>query len=189
MNRKDQKNVAGVLLDIQDRLAKLERGGNSMPEEILEATDEVKSTDVLIRVVNKSKNDLPVQATSGSAGMDLRASLKRGLTIKPGERKLIPTDLFIALPEGYEFQVRPRSGLALKEGITVLNTPGTVDSDYRGNVGVILINLSDKDFKVKSGDRIAQGVVAKYETVVWAEVEELDETERGEGGFNSTGKE
>jgi len=140
-----------------------------------------------IKIVNKSKHPLPEYATPGSAGMDLRANIDAPITLAPGERKLIPTGIYIALPVGYEAQVRPRSGLALKHGITVCNTPGTVDSDWRGPVGVILINLGQEYFVVNDGERIAQMVIAKHETVEWDVVEELDETERGEGGYGHTG--
>ena len=140
-----------------------------------------------IKIVNKSKHPLPEYATPGSAGMDLRANIDASITLAPGERKLIPTGIYIALPVGYEAQVRPRSGLALKHGITVCNTPGTVDSDWRGPVGVILINLGQEDFVVNDGDRIAQMIIAKHETAEWDVVEELDETERGEGGYGHTG--
>lgn len=141
-----------------------------------------------IRLVNKSGHDLPSYATQGAAGMDLRASLDEPVTIKPLGRALIPTGLFMEIPEGYEVQVRPRSGLAYKHGITVLNTPGTIDCDYRGEVGVILVNLSDEPFTVQHGERIAQMVVAKYEKVELTVAEMLTETDRGSGGFGSTGK-
>ena len=143
-----------------------------------------------IRIVNKSKNPLPSYETKMSAGMDLRANLEneQSLVIKHMERALVKTDLFIELPEGYQAEIRPRSGLALKNGITVLNTPGTIDSDYRGNIGVILVNLSEYDFTVNQGDRIAQMVISKYEKVKWENVLFLDETERNQGGFGHTGK-
>lgn len=141
-----------------------------------------------IRIVNKSTNALPQYATSQSAGIDLRANLAEPVVLKPMERKLIPTGLFIELPEGYEAQIRPRSGLALKHGITVLNTPGTIDADYRGEIGVILINLSSEDFKIEHGERICQMVIARHEQAEWIQVEELNETERGAGGFGHTGK-
>lgn len=140
-----------------------------------------------IQVVNKSKNQLPEYATSLSAGFDLRANLEEPVTLEAGERKLIGTGLFIALPEGYEAQVRPRSGLALKKGITVLNAPGTVDADYRGEVGVILYNASNEAFVIEPGERIAQMVIARYEQAELIQVETLDETERGDGGFGHTG--
>ena len=140
-----------------------------------------------IKIVNKSKHPLPEYATSGSAGMDLRANIDAPITLAPGERKLIPTGIHIALPVGYEAQVRPRSGLALKYGIGLANMLGTVDSDYRADVGVILINLGQENFVVNDGDRIAQMVIAKHETAEWDVVEELDETERGEGGYGHTG--
>lgn len=141
-----------------------------------------------IRIVNKSTNALPQYATSQSAGIDLRANLAEPVVLMPMERKLIPTGLFIELPEGYEAQIRPRSGLALKHGITVLNTPGTIDADYRGEIGVILINLSTEDFKIEHGERICQMVIARHEQAEWIQVEELNETERGAGGFGHTGK-
>lgn len=142
-----------------------------------------------IEIVNNSHHALPSFATVLSAGMDLRAYLPEStIVLKPGERALIPTGLHIALPAGYEAQVRPRSGLAYKSGVTVLNSPGTIDADYRGDVGVILINHSDQAFEVQDGARIAQMVIAKYETVVWQEVAELPTSERGKGGFGSTGK-
>lgn len=140
-----------------------------------------------IKVINKSKHDLPKYQTELSAGMDLYANIDEPITLKSLERILVKTGLFISLPKGYEAQVRPRSGLAFKNGITVLNTPGTIDADYRGEIGVILVNLSADDFTINDGDRIAQLVIAKYETAIWEEVENLDETERGEGGFGSSG--
>ena len=139
------------------------------------------------KVINKGKQPLPKYATPQSAGMDLRANIEEAFTLKPLERKLVPTGLFISLPEGYEAQVRPRSGLALKHGITVLNTPGTVDADYRGEVGVVLVNLSNEPFTVEPGERIAQMVIAKHEQADFVVVEELDETERGAGGYGHTG--
>ena len=142
---------------------------------------------IKINVVNRGHQQLPAYATPQSAGMDLRANIEEPITIKPLERKLIGTGLHIALPEGYEAQIRPRSGLALKHGLTVLNSPGTVDADYRGEVMVLLINLSDKDFVVNDGERIAQMVIAKHEQGDFIEVEVLDETERGEGGYGHTG--
>ncbi|MBR1387447.1 MAG: dUTP diphosphatase [Alloprevotella sp.] len=140
-----------------------------------------------IKIVNHSHHDLPRYETALSAGMDLRANLEAPVVLKPLQRCLIPTGLFIALPEGYEAQVRPRSGLALKKGISVLNTPGTIDADYRGEVGVILVNLSDADFVINDGDRIAQMVINRFETAEWLCVEQLDETERGAGGFGHSG--
>jgi dUTP pyrophosphatase len=140
-----------------------------------------------IKVINKGRHPLPQYATPQSAGMDLRANIDAPVTLRPMERRLIPTGLFIALPAGYEAQVRPRSGLALKHGITVLNTPGTIDADYRGEVMVLLVNLSDKDFVVEDGERVAQMVVARHEQGQWVEVEELDATERGAGGYGHTG--
>ena len=141
-----------------------------------------------VKIKNCSHHALPQYETPLSAGMDLRANLDAPLTLAPLERKLIPTGLFIALPPGYEAQVRPRSGLALKKGIGVLNSPGTIDADYRGEIGVILVNLSREDFTVNDGDRIAQMVVACHERVCWEVTDELDETERGAGGFGHTGK-
>lgn len=141
-----------------------------------------------IKIVNKSSNELPQYSTEHAAGMDLRANLKDDVILEPFERKLIPTGLFIELPVGYEAQVRPRSGLALKKGITVLNSPGTIDADYRGEVMVILINLSSENFVIQHGERIAQMIVAAHETVIWAKVEILEDSMRGEGGFGHTGK-
>ena len=140
-----------------------------------------------IKIVNKSKHPLPEYVTPGSAGMDLRANIDAPITLAPGERKLIPTGIYIALPVGYEAQVRPRSGLALKYGIGLANMLGTCDSDFRGEIGVILINLGQEDFVVNDGERIAQMVIAKHERAEWEVVEELDETERGEGGYGHTG--
>jgi len=140
-----------------------------------------------VQIINKSKHQTPAYETEGSAGMDLRANLNEPIVLKPLERAIVKTGLFFALPQGYEAQVRPRSGLAAKKGITVLNSPGTVDADYRGEIGVILVNLSNEDFVVNDGERIAQLVIAKHERVTWNEVEILDETERGSGGFGSTG--
>lgn len=140
-----------------------------------------------IKVVNKGHQPLPQYATPQSAGMDLRANLEEPVTLKPLERRLIPTGLYIALPAGYEAQVRPRSGLALKKGITVLNSPGTIDADYRGEIGVLLINLSQDDFVVNDGERVAQMIIARHEQGEFVEVEVLDETERGEGGYGHTG--
>lgn len=142
-----------------------------------------------VEIINKSGHALPVYATGLSAGMDLRANLSEPIVLKPLARCLVPTGLYIALPAGYEAQVRPRSGLALKKGITVLNSPGTVDADYRGELRVILINLSTEEFVIEDGERIAQMVVARHEQVSWEEVEVLGETERGEGGFGHTGVE
>ncbi|TPV34987.1 dUTP diphosphatase [Paucihalobacter ruber] len=140
-----------------------------------------------IKLINKSKHPSPNYETEASAGMDLRASIETPITLQPLERAIIKTGLFIELPIGYEAQVRPRSGLAAKKGITVLNAPGTIDADYRGEVGVILINLSNEPFIIENGERIAQLVIAKHERAEWVEVEVLTETERGEGGFGSTG--
>lgn len=140
-----------------------------------------------VQIINNSKHELPAYATNGSAGMDLRANIEAPIILQPMQRVLVPTGIKIALPIGYEVQVRPRSGMALKHGITCANTPGTVDADYRGVVGVILINLSDKPFTINDGDRIAQMVVNKYERIEWEPVTELSETERGEGGFGHTG--
>ena len=141
-----------------------------------------------VKIVNKSNHRLPEYATSGSAGMDLKANTMEPIVLGPFERQMIPTGIHIQLPDGYEAQVRPRSGLAAKYGVTVCNTPGTVDADYTGEIKVILINLSNEKFVVNPGDRIAQMVVARYERVEWNEVATLDETERGEGGFGHTGK-
>ncbi len=140
-----------------------------------------------IQIINKSVHDLPNYETIASAGMDLRANLEKEVVLAPMERAIIPTGLFMALPVGYEAQVRPRSGLAAKKGITVLNAPGTIDADYRGEIGVILVNLSKDTFVVKNGERIAQMVIAKHERVTWNRVEVLSKTERGTGGFGSTG--
>ena len=142
---------------------------------------------IKVKVVNRGHQQLPAYATPQSAGMDLRANLEAPVTLHPLERRLIPTGLHIALPEGYEAQVRPRSGLALKHGLTVLNTPGTIDADYRGEIGVVLINLSQEDFIVNDGERIAQMVIARHEQGDFVLVEELDETERGAGGYGHTG--
>ncbi len=140
-----------------------------------------------IKIINKSKHELPNYETIASAGMDLRANITESITLKSLERALVKTGLFIELPIGYEAQVRPRSGLAFKKGITVLNSPGTVDADYRGEIGVILVNLSNEDFIIENGERIAQLIIAKHERAEWLEVAELSETARGEGGFGSTG--
>ena len=140
-----------------------------------------------IKIINKSYHDLPHYETIASAGMDLRANILEQITLKPLERTIVKTGLFIELPIGIEAQVRPRSGLAAKKGITVLNAPGTVDADYRGEIGVILVNLSNDDFVIKNGERIAQLVIAKHERAEWEQVESLSETSRGEGGFGSTG--
>lgn len=140
-----------------------------------------------IRIINRSKHELPRYATPLSAGMDLRANLDEPVVLKPLQRCLVPTGLYIALPEGYEAQIRPRSGLALKKGITLLNTPGTIDADYRGEIGVIMVNLSDQDFTIEDGERIAQMVIARHEKAEWTVVTELDDTERGDGGFGHTG--
>ncbi len=140
-----------------------------------------------VKIINRSKHALPGYETSSSAGMDVRANLIERIVLKPLERALIPTGLFLEIPEGYECQVRPRSGLAFKKGITVLNAPGTIDADYRGEVGVILINLSNEEFVVEDGERIAQLVFAEYKQAEWVETAVLTETERGEGGFGSTG--
>ena len=141
-----------------------------------------------VKIVNHSPYPCPAYATPQSAGVDLKAHLDAPVVLQPLQRTLVPTGLYIALPKGYEAQVRPRSGLALKHGITVLNTPGTVDADYRGELRVILVNLSDQPFEIVPGERIAQMVIACHEQVEWEEVEELDQTERGAGGFGSTGK-
>lgn len=141
-----------------------------------------------VEIINKSSFDTPSYATAQAAGMDIRANLKEAITLKPLERAIIPTGLYVALPEGLEAQIRPRSGLAAKHGITVLNAPGTIDADYRGEIGVILVNLSNEPFVVNPGERIAQMVVARYESVEFERVEVLDATERGAGGFGSTGR-
>ena len=141
-----------------------------------------------VRIINKSKHPLPQYATPLSAGVDLRANIDAPIVLQPLQRVLIPTGLFMALPEGYEAQVRPRSGLAIKKGIGVLNSPGTIDADYRGEVCVILVNLSSEEFVIEDGERIAQMVIARHEQAEWLEVEMLDETERGAGGFGHTGK-
>ena len=140
-----------------------------------------------VKIINRSHHQLPEYATDQSAGVDLRANLDEPVVMKPLERRLIPTGLFISLPVGFEAQVRPRSGLAIKKGITVLNTPGTIDADYRGEIGVILINLSQEAFTVNDGERIAQMVIARHEQAEWIQVETLDETERGAGGFGHSG--
>ena len=141
-----------------------------------------------VKIINKSKHQLPSYSTPLSAGMDLRANIDESITLKPLQRKLIPTGIFIELPESYEAQIRPRSGLAIKHGITVLNTPGTIDDDYRGEIGVILVNLSDQDFTINDGERICQMVISKHEQAEWVVVDELNSTERGAGGFGHTGK-
>jgi dUTP pyrophosphatase len=143
---------------------------------------------MIIRVINKSKNNLPAYETAHAAGMDLRADVETTVVLKPMERKLIPTGLYIELPEGFEAQIRPRSGLAFKHGIGIVNSPGTIDADYRGEIKVLLINFSSDDFEINAGDRIAQMVVAKHEHVSWEQVEVLNETQRGEGGYGHTGK-
>lgn len=141
-----------------------------------------------VQIINKSHHQLPQYATAHSAGVDLRANLTEPVTLAPMQRVLIPTGLYISLPAGYEAQVRPRSGLAIKKGITVLNSPGTIDADYRGEICIILINLSQEEFVVNDGERVAQMVIARHEQAEWVEVETLDETERGAGGFGHTGK-
>lgn len=140
-----------------------------------------------VQIINKSKHTTPTYETEGAAGMDVRANIDEAITLKPLERAIVKTGLFIALPQGFEAQVRPRSGLAAKKGITVLNSPGTIDADYRGEIGVILVNLSSDEFIINDGERIAQLVIAKHERVSWKEVTVLSETERGSGGFGSTG--
>ena len=144
---------------------------------------------MVIRILNKSKHPLPEYSTKHSAGMDLRANLDKPVVLKPLQRGLIPTGLHIELPENFEAQIRPRSGLALKKGITALNTPGTIDSDYRGEICVILINLSEEDFIIENGERICQMIIAKYEKAEWAKVNKLEISDRGEGGFGHTGSE
>lgn len=150
-------------------------------------TTEVKNNQLKVKVINKSKHELPAYSTPQSAGMDLRANIDESLTLHPMERKLITTGIYMALPIGYEAQIRPRSGLALKHGITVLNAPGTVDADYRGEVMVLLVNLSQEDFIVNDGERIAQMAIVKHEQADFVEVTELDETDRGDGGYGHTG--
>lgn len=140
-----------------------------------------------VEIINTSKHSKPTYETEGAAGMDLKANIENAITLKPLERAIVKTGLFIALPLGFEAQVRPRSGLAAKKGITVLNSPGTIDADYRGEIGVILVNLSNEDFVINDGERIAQLVIAKHERIQWNEVEILSETQRGSGGFGSTG--
>lgn len=141
-----------------------------------------------VKIVNQSKHALPAYATALSAGMDIRANVEQPIIIRPFERVLVPTGLFIQLPEGYEAQIRPRSGLAIKHGISVLNSPGTIDADYRGEIRVILINLSNEDFVINDGERICQMVIAPYTQATWEETDTLDDSERGEGGFGHTGK-
>ncbi|MBN3035988.1 MAG: dUTP diphosphatase [Bacteroidales bacterium] len=141
-----------------------------------------------IKIVSRSKHPLPSYETARSAGMDLRAELNEPVELKPLQRALIPTGLYIELPEGYEAQIRPRSGLAIRHGISLLNTPGTIDADYRGEIQIILVNLSGETFNVSDGDRIAQMIISRYETVTWEKVDLLEETSRGSGGFGSTGK-
>jgi len=140
-----------------------------------------------VQIINKSKHQIPSYETLLSAGMDIRANISESITLKPLDRVIVKTGLFIALPDGLEAQVRPRSGLAAKKGVTVLNSPGTVDADYRGEIGVILVNLSNEDFLIKDGERIAQLIIAKHEQITWEEVSVLDKTKRGKGGFGSTG--
>ena len=141
-----------------------------------------------IKIINRSKHDLPAYATGAAAGMDLRANLDQPVILKSLERTLVPTGLFMEIPEGCEAQIRPRSGLAAKHGLTVLNSPGTIDADYRGEIKVILVNVSNEDFTINDGERVAQMVIAKHEQAEWVEVEQLEESARGEGGFGSTGK-
>jgi deoxyuridine 5''-triphosphate nucleotidohydrolase (dut) len=141
-----------------------------------------------IQIINKSRHELPAYATELSAGMDIRANITEPIVLKPLARCLVPTGLYIALPEGYEAQIRPRSGLAIKKGVTVLNSPGTIDADYRGEVCIILVNLSADEFVIEDGERVAQMVIARHEQAEWEQVEVLDETERGAGGFGHTGK-
>ena len=148
----------------------------------------MKINNMKVRIVNKSKHDLPSYSTVFSAGMDLRADLDKPRMLKPGERSIVPTGLFVELPRGYEAQIRPRSGLAIKKGVTVLNTPGTIDSDYRGEIGIILINLSDEDFIINNGERICQMIIARHETIEWEETDLLNDTARGKGGFGHSGQ-
>ncbi len=147
----------------------------------------ITTMSIQVSVINRSHHPLPQYATPLSAGMDLRANLETPITIQPGQRLLVPTGLYIALPEGYEAQIRPRSGLAIKHGITVLNSPGTIDADYRGEINIILVNLSEKPFTIEDGERIAQMVVARHDRAEWVETTVLDETQRGSGGFGHTG--
>ena len=147
----------------------------------------MNNTHVPVKVINQSKHALPAYQTEHSAGMDLRANLEAPVSLRPLQRALIPTGLFIELPEGHEAQIRPRSGLAYKHGISIVNSPGTIDADYRGEIKVLLVNLSDQEFVVEDGERVAQMVVARYERVAWAEAEVLTDTERGAGGYGSTG--
>jgi len=155
--------------------------------DILESLTLQKIGDMKVRIVNQSKHDIPSYATPSSAGMDIRANLVESIVLKPLERTLVSTGLFIELPLGYEAQIRPRSGLAFKHGIGVLNSPGTIDADYRGEIKVILVNLSQENFEIKDGERIAQMIIAKHETIEWEETDTLSETLRGEGGFGHTG--
>jgi dUTP pyrophosphatase len=141
-----------------------------------------------VKIVNRSKHKLPEYSTNLSAGMDVRANLDEEIVLRPLQRALVKTGLFIELPEGYEAQIRPRSGLALKSGLTVLNSPGTIDADYRGEIGIIMVNLSEDDFVINDGERICQMIIARHEKITWEEVELLNETERGSGGFGHTGK-
>jgi len=141
-----------------------------------------------VKIVNNSRHELPSYSTDHSAGIDLRANLETPVTLRPMERRLIPTGLFIELPKGFEAQIRPRSGMALKKGLTVLNTPGTIDADYRGEIGIILVNLSGEEVVVEDGERICQMIIARHETVQWEQVEKLEETKRGQGGFGHTGR-
>lgn len=144
-------------------------------------------SQINVKIINRSHHQLPSYSTSGSAGMDVRAFLKHPIVLQPLERVLVPTGLYIQLPEGFECQIRPRSGLALKHGITIANAPGTVDSDYRGEIGIIVINLSKEPFVINDGERICQMVITRHEHVIWEESSDIDETERGEGGFGHTG--
>lgn len=145
-------------------------------------------SQINVKIINRSHHQLPSYSTSGSAGMDVRAFLKHPIVLQPLERVLVPTGLYIQLPEGFECQIRPRSGLALKHGITIANAPGTVDSDYRGEIGIIVINLSKEPFVINDGERICQMVITRHEHVIWEESSDIDETERGEGGFGHTGR-
>lgn len=142
---------------------------------------------IKVKIINKSHHQLPAYETLGSSGMDVRAFLSQPITLQPLERALVPTGLYVQIPQGYECQIRPRSGLAIKRGITILNTPGTVDSDYRGEVGIIVINLSNEPFVINDGERICQMVIAPYQRIEWMQVDQLDETTRGDGGFGHTG--
>jgi dUTP pyrophosphatase len=176
---KAKKELPPVALFVQEKIQFYSKG--------FPLLSRLKKNTMTIKIINKSEHPLPNYETIASAGMDLRANLTESIALKPLERAIVKTGLFIELPIGYEAQVRPRSGLAAKKGITVLNSPGTVDADYRGEIGVILVNLSNETFVVENGERIAQLIIAQHERAEWIEVQELTETSRGEGGFGSTG--